>query len=148
MKGKVFKYQKYHDSLECDCPNLENLSFLNGTYYRYVFEDCANYNNHHPPLLIDPNRVDLDECETKCLGYALSLFKDRRKAESKLKSHLSRKPLLADVFGNCIGQINITEEDGMGDKAGKSGHFNFHEFLKDDPNDRFEIELLCKIEIE
>lgn len=51
------------------------------------------------------------------------------KAEKALKRFLDHKPMLAKQLGNCIGEVQLTINDGEADKPSKSsGHFNFHEY--------------------
>jgi hypothetical protein len=125
----IFKYKELNKKLECKCPPAD-IKPVKITAYRWIFEDLKHFNNHHPPLKIEPNRLaDSDDCEHNCDGYALSLFTSADKAEKKLKRFLDKKPLLAEVLGNCIAEVNISETDGEGDTPEKKyGHFNFHEY--------------------
>ncbi len=148
MSNTKFKYHLKHEELGCDCPNMDNLESINNHVYRWLFSDLTHINNHLPPFLISPNRIDSeDDCKSKCDGFALSMFTDLVKAEKKYIKLVKRKPLLVEVFGNGIGKLKLIESDGMADKPSKSSsHFNFHEF--ENENNQFIFEYIKDIKIE
>lgn len=145
MSRIPFKYKKFHAELGCKCPSLENLHEFDDIAYRFVIEDLNHFNNHNPPYVIAPARIDSEDCcDVKCKGYAISLFTDLKKAENKLKKFLATKPLLSNVLGNCIGKIQVTPECGMVDIPNiKDTHFNLHEF---ENHKSFNITIVTKIE--
>lgn len=125
-----FKYQTFHTKLKCSCPS-DKVRPLNMTAYRFIFEDVNHYNNHHPVLKITPSRFDPadEDCDHQCNGFALSLYENPRKAEKKLQRFLDDKPYLAEQFGTCIGEVQLTPNDGEGDTPEKRySHFNYHEY--------------------
>ncbi|MFA7273414.1 MAG: hypothetical protein WC044_06070 [Crocinitomicaceae bacterium] len=124
----TYKYQEKLKDLSCECPQEDLLKPFKGKAYRFVHEDENHVNNFLPVLMISPSRIeDFEECSKKCIGYGLSLYDDFNKAEKKLISHLNRKPLLADVLGNCVAEGNLTPSDGKASEIDSNGHFTFHE---------------------
>lgn len=140
-----FKYKEIHSQLTCDCPPSDSFGPCNMIAYRWVHENFEHENNFKPVLKINPTRIDeFESCEKKCQALGLSLFNDSQKAENKLKSFISRKPMLANILGNSIARGQINENDGVANQPDRTGHFTFHESKNSSIKSKFEFLKKCE----
>lgn len=132
--GKAsFKYQRYLNAFS-DCPpsTYESTAML---AFRWVHAE-PHPNDFMPLHLIsDPPDRMLDEFETMCKGYGLSMFGSREAAkQTYLKATSRKRPNLLRSFveekGDAIAELQLREEDGISSQPNDhgSGHFTFHEY--------------------
>lgn len=127
----MFKYQAQIKTLnDCDikCPPTD-IYCSDMVLYRYFHDTgCTlNKNNHLPVGIIKPQRKleKSDKCDSLA---ALSCFESLRQAEVFF-NHLSQTNTnISKSLGCCLGEFNITEQDGARTSANEFGHFNFFEY--------------------
>jgi hypothetical protein len=125
MKNRPFKYQYYLNKYP-NCPN-SNCRSVNNFAYRWLHKGL-NADNFKPALLINPNRT-FETDEINCIAYALSMFDTEMDAYDKYKKIVGRKINLKEKLGAQIGEILLTDEDGLASEPDSNnfGHFSFFE---------------------
>ena len=132
---RKLRYQKYLDKYE-DCPSSD-CSEREIECFRWVHKEYIENDFIPQPLMErNPPRV-LDDKDTKCNSFCLSLYKDLESSKENYNSTYSRllikKENLAEVFRRNVGdhsaKIILLKEDGISDiPNNKTGHFSFHPY--------------------
>jgi hypothetical protein len=132
MHDMTYKYQLYLENIP-DCPP-ENYSEINKSAFRWLHEEIDNDNNFKPVLLQSPKRALNMNHLNKCKGYGLSLFNTANGAIERYLDIIASKPNLIETFGNSLGEISLTNKDGVGSEpeTNNNGHFTFHEYENTD----------------
>jgi hypothetical protein len=133
----LFKYKSNHDSLKCDCPDLEKCKPSTGKSFRIVHNDLNHSNNYKPPILITPRTFN--NCHETCSGYALSFFDTPDNAEAHFIRVSGYSPKFVETVGNCIAECELKDTDGVVTKPSKKGHFDLHEYSTTTLTGRFKI---------
>jgi hypothetical protein len=135
----TFKYQSYHDQIDCDCPPLEKYLPTNATCFRWVHDDIEHTNNFLPPMFTGVEK-EITDCATYCGNLALSFFSTMEKAEKRYLSLAGKVATFPETVGSSIAEGEIYERDGVADRPGKkSGHFELHEDIHANFVGRFKI---------
>jgi hypothetical protein len=124
----TYKYNLHLQNIP-DCPP-ESYSEINKSAFRWLHEDVENDNNFRPVLLLSPKRALNLNHLNKCKGYGLSFFDTAKGAIDRYLELIASKPNLIEAFGNSLGEIALTIQDGVGSEpeTNNNGHFTFHEY--------------------
>ena len=131
MHSKQFKYKKKLNEYS-DCPP-DNYQEIDITMFRWV---SSNSTENLTPmnLLKEPPQRILDNSDTMCKGYGLSMFNSFEAGNNRYKSLYKRKRgVTHDDFvlekGDTIAELKMNGNEGVyGNLNIKNGHFTFHEF--------------------
>jgi hypothetical protein len=135
----TFKYQSYHEKIDCQCPPLEKYEPTIRTCYRWVHEDINHNNNFLPPQLIGVEKEPAD-CVNFCGNLALSFFNTIENAEKRYLSLWGKIATFPETVGNSIAEGVIYERDGIASRPSKkTGHFDLHEASEVTFTGRFKV---------
>jgi len=135
LMSKVFKYQSYLDKYK-NCP--KDCQEKDISAYRWVHQIPTPSNFY--PVNATPGVAprEVDDNDSMCASYALSLFKDADSAVKKYLHDFNRqdRPSKREKFkankGSFASKVHITKEDGICDEPDFKGHFNFFEYERCD----------------
>ena len=107
---------------KCPCPSSDFVPLARGAF-RFVRGSNANSDSFLPvALLPTPNKYQT------CRAYALSFFVTREEARDRFRALWGRfKENAYERYGDQIGEINLSESDGVQSPAGRDGHFSLFE---------------------
>lgn len=132
---KTLKYQQYLDKYK-NCPpkDCQERDF---ECFRWVHKKHTENDFLPPPLMnYNPPRK-LDDADTTCDHFCLSVYKDLVSSKEAYRSLFKRlsnkKEELGDNFKRNVGdnsaQLKIYKQDGISDLPNtKTGHFSFHPY--------------------
>lgn len=108
-----FKYGHNIEGFE-NCPpgHYESREF---TAYRFVFGEITHRGNFLPVLEIKPKRINAPEFmadQTKCLGYALSLFDSLEHAQRRYQQISRYNKNFYKTVGTHVAEGEIESTDG------------------------------------
>jgi hypothetical protein len=136
-----FKYQDEMLSLKnqfgCICPPEELLiPEFKEAVFRFVFEDINHNNNHKPPLISKPSRINSITDKKKCSHYALSCFEKEEAAKNFFNSmHGNFYKSVGDSL--CKGFLDAN--DGKITQSDQNLHFDLFEHSNCNLSDKFVI---------
>lgn len=128
---KKLKYQEEIDSFE---PDLSNFAEQERPAYRFRFEDDHHPNNYSPVYLITKSRP-----RNIFHGWGLSLYDTQEQAKKKFFRMYKTNENIIKKLGNCIGEDQLNENDGISNKSNKEGHFTLLEYEGVDFEMRFNV---------
>jgi hypothetical protein len=135
-----YKYAHFINELTaCPPPHYENREF---TAYRFVFADINHTNNFLPVLAIKPSRAistEFTQDDTKCLGYALSLFDTFENAGRRYRQISRYNRNFSKMVGTHIAKGEIATTDGLASSPDDTGHISLHEYQHTDLKMKFRI---------
>jgi hypothetical protein len=133
MQSKKLKYQAYLEKFP-NCPP-DYFVPVNRDGFRWVHKDVNE--NDFVPLNIkkEPTQRILDNSDSMCMGYGLSLFETLQQAMHRyLYLFKKKRALMKSIFiedvGDHVAHLSINEQDGIADEPNDIGHFTFHEFAE------------------
>ena len=136
-----FKYSEYIESLKAECPPSSYIP-QERTAYRFVFQSGHPKANTSflPVLLINPQRrLKPDTPNTRCMGYALSLFDTQENAQKRYRSLKKKNKNIGKVMGDQVARGIINKNDGLASEVDKNGHFSLHESQEANLEKKFQI---------
>jgi hypothetical protein len=128
---KRLKYQYEIDKIKFNFDLFEEQERIS---YVYVFKDILDSRNFLP-LYIRQTSCD----RNNCLGWALSFFDSKEQAKTKIRKLASDKNNIYKKLGTHLGTGKLEKNDGISNKAGKTGHFSHFEYEGVLLNKKFEV---------
>ena len=128
-----FKYQDFLNDFD-DC-NFSTLISQERQGYRWVFEPLSDERNFIP-LYAKPNYTG---SKSLCIGYALSMFKDKEDAKARFAELIAGKPNCYKKIGTHLSGGLLKISDGKSNDCDSKGHFSLFEFEDVDLKMSFQI---------
>ncbi len=120
------------------CPP-DNYKNLECEAFRWVFDDIENEDNFKPQGIKNPKRLNTNNANY-CAILALSFFNSEKKARSRFEMLLEQMGENAKkALGTKIAKGYLDLDDGIGEDANSSGHFNYHPKKDYNFTEKFEI---------
>ena len=135
MHSKQFKYKQFL-KIYSDCPP-DNYKEIDIPMFRWI--SLISKENFVPMnLQKEPPQRILDNSDTMCKGYGLSMFNSFDAGKSRYKSlYKKKRGVTHNDFvlekGDAIAELKMNGAEGIyGNLNIKNGHFTFYEFIQTD----------------